>query len=426
MRHVLQFLSFLLSVCCLLTAGADWPQFRGPTGLGYTDDTGLPITWGGTQQENVRWRSPLVGEGHASPIIWHDRVFVCTARWPEAVVEREKVIPEQHVLCYRLHDGQLLWDTLVPPGPWLRTDFRSGPGGGYACPTPATDGQRVYVAFGSSVIAALAFDGRLVWRKEIQPPAFDVTLGTSPILYGETVLLACAMADAAQSRIIAYDQRSGATGWEQKLPGTGFGHSTPVLIDVGARRQLLFCAGRMSAGDQALQSFDPATGRRLWWCWGGGETASPAYGGGLVYFDSGRGGPGVVVDPTGSGDVSASHVKWKVSQVSSALSSPIIVEGRVYRLLGNGVLKCWTLATGDAVYAERLNGLSTTWASPVADPRGVLFFANAGTSYVIQAGPECKVLAVNELGDGNHCSPAVADGRLVLVGRQAVYCVGKE
>ena len=415
----------LLPLCCMLLAGATWPQFRGPTGLGYTDETGLPIRWGGDKQENVLWKSPLVGEGHASPVIWHDRVFVCTARWPDAVTKREAVIPEHHVLCYRVQDGRLLWDVQVPPGAWLRTDFRSGPGGGYACPTPATDGRLVYVAFGSSVIAALDFNGRLVWRKEIQPQAFDVTLGTSPILYGETVLLPCAMSDPALSRLIAYDKNSGDIRWEQKLPGTGFGHSTPVLIEVGASRQLLFCAGRMSAGDQALQSFDPATGRRLWWCWGGGESASPAFRDGLVYFDSGRGGPGVAVAPTGSGDVSATHVKWKISQVSSSLSSPIIVSGRLYRLQDNGVLKCRAMATGEEVYTERLNGLSTSWASPIVDPRGVIFFANAGTSCVVQAGEKFQILAVNELGDGNHCSPAAADGRLVLVGKQNVFCVGK-
>jgi hypothetical protein len=127
-------------VVVLLTTGpalaADWPQFRGPTGLGYTEEENLPLVWGGPTDTNVLWKSPLSGQGHASPIVWGDRVFVSTARWPENVTEREKVIPEHHVTCYQVTDGRRLWDTQVPPGPWLRTDFRSGPGGGYAAPTP--------------------------------------------------------------------------------------------------------------------------------------------------------------------------------------------------------------------------------------------------------------------------------------------------
>ena len=146
------------------------------------------------RHSNVLWKSPLHGQGHASPIVWNDRVFVCTAFWPATVREREKVIPEQHVGCYRLTDGKLLWDTIVPPGPWLRKDFRSGPGGGYAAATPTTDGKLVYCAFGSAAIAALDFQGKVIWKKDIIPYTFDVTLGSSPILYQDTVILLCAMA----------------------------------------------------------------------------------------------------------------------------------------------------------------------------------------------------------------------------------------
>jgi hypothetical protein len=120
--------------------GEDWPAFRGPTGLGYSKERNLPISWGGDNAEKVLWQSPLIGEGHASPIVWGDRLFVCTAHWDASIEKRESVIPEHHVLCYRASDGERLWDTLVEPGQWLRSDFRSGAGGGYAAPTPATDG----------------------------------------------------------------------------------------------------------------------------------------------------------------------------------------------------------------------------------------------------------------------------------------------
>jgi len=153
--------------------GDDWPQFRGPTGLGITPEKNLPLRWGGPERENVLWESPLVGEGHASPVIQGGRLFVTTARWAESVKDRTKVIPEHHVLCYRTADGERLWDVTIRPGPWLRSDFRSGPGGGYAAPTPAADDRRVYVVFGSSVIAALDRDGsvsqRVLCREEVIP-----------------------------------------------------------------------------------------------------------------------------------------------------------------------------------------------------------------------------------------------------------------
>jgi outer membrane protein assembly factor BamB len=415
----------LLVLAPLATCRAeDWPAFRGPTGLGYTKEKNLPIIWGGPEHKNILWASRLTGEGHASPIVWHDRVFVCTARWASEVVEREKAIPEHHVACYGVADGKLMWDVTVPPGPWLRTDFRSGPGGGYAAPTPATDGKLIYCAFGSSVLAALDLGGKIVWRKEIVPYTFDVTLGSSPVLFGDTVILLRAMANPADSRVVAFDKTTGDVKWERKLPDMGFGHTTPVIVPVNGKPQMLVLASAMKVADNALRSLDPTDGRVLWWCRGGGDAASPAYGSGIVYFDNGRGGPGFAVDPTGSGDVTATHTKWTIKQIPEGLASPIIVGGYVYRLHTPGVLRCIEAATGKQVYSQRLDGISSTWASPIADPDGRLFFANAGKSYVIQSGPQFRVLSVNDLDDANHPSPAAAGGKLFLVGKEKLYCIG--
>src|SRR5258708_5627792 len=149
----------LIIAVCLLTSSIradNWPQFRGPTGMGLTTEKGLPLEWSAKDHHNIRWSVPLPGEGHASPIVWNDRVFTCTVTWSESAADR-KSIPTHHVTCYSTADGKQLWDTIVPPGQWLRNDFRSGPGGGYAAPTPCTDGQHVFVTFGSAVMASLDF-----------------------------------------------------------------------------------------------------------------------------------------------------------------------------------------------------------------------------------------------------------------------------
>ena len=132
----------------------------------------------------------------------------------------------------------------------------------------------------------------------------------------------------------------------------------------------------------------------------------------------------MAIDPTGTGNVTKTHVKWRINQVPDALGSPIIVGRLVYRLHRPNVLKCWRAEDGKQVYAQRLDQLTSTWASPISDATGRLYFATAGVSYVIQAGPEFRILSVNDLGDPNHASPAVSGGRMFLVGTRHVYCVG--
>jgi outer membrane protein assembly factor BamB len=390
----------------------DWPGWRGPTGLGVTDERDLPLTWDGKTGTNVLWKAPLPGEGQSSPIAWRDRVLVTGVHWPGGPSPKE--YPEHHISCYRADDGKLLWDTQVPPGPWKLTDLR----GGYAAPTPATDGERVYALFGSAVLAALDLDGKVVWRKELPAPLhFDVAIAVSPVLYRDTVLLVCDQTDRA-SRLLAFDRKTGEVRLDVKRPDVGFSHSTPVLADVQGRTQLLVSASN------ALQGVDPGDGRVLWWCTASGDVCSPTFGADTVYCDSGRGGgPGTAVDATGKGDVTATHVRWKVANVPEGFASPLIVGEHVYRLHNPGLLKCWDLATGKQVYAERLEGVSTR-PSPFVTPEGRLYCAGAGKSYVIQTGPSFRVLAVNDLGDGGDASAAVAGGRIFLKGQHRLYAIG--
>lgn len=415
----------LFGFTSLTRAEENWPQFRGPTGLGYSSEKSLPLEWGGKDNKNLLWSAPLVGEGHASPIVWKNQVVVCTAQWPADVVDKSKTIPEHHVVSYSTETGEKTWDTVIPHGPWLRSDFRSGAGGGYAAPTPATDGRRVFVLFGSSVLAALDLQGTILWRKEIVPHTFDVTVGSSPVLFGDNVILLCAMANKKDSRLVAFEQATGNQRWETKLPETGFAHSTPVIVSVDDKPQLLAVASGGGSTPQGLMSFDPENGKLLWWAKSGGDAASVAFANKIVYADSGRGGPGVAVEATGSGDVTASHTKWTVATVPEGIGSPIIVGDYVYRLHTPSILKCWKLSDGEQVHTQRLNGLSSTWASPFADANGRLYYVNGGKSFVIQSGPEYKVLAENDLADANHASAAVSNGKIFVVGLKKLHCVGE-
>lgn len=413
---------FLLLPACMAAAApgkpAEWPGWRGPTGMGITSERDLPLTWSAAG-ENVRWKAPLPGgegteadQNQSSPIVAGGRVYVTTSFWPGK--QDPARIPEHHVTCYRAGDGQRLWDTQVPPGPWLFSDLR----GGYTAPTPTADGERVYVVFGSAVIAALSHDGKLLWRKEIKPHRFDVALGASPVPYGETVLLQCDQLDQL-SRLVAYDKKTGEVKWEQPRPDVSFSHSTPVVAEIGGKPQLL------AAASNALQGLDPDTGKVLWWCAAQGDAVSPVLGNGLVYLDSGRGGTGIAVDPTGSGDVTQTHRKWTSKRIPEGLSSPVSSGEYLYRVHTPGILDCLRWSTGETVYSERLPGVSTT-SCPIVTPDGRIYIASGGKSYVVKASPQFEVLATNDLGDGGMASAAVSGGRLFLKGRTTLFCVGRE
>jgi outer membrane protein assembly factor BamB len=418
-----------VAAAALLAAGLaraeNWPGWRGPTGMGQAPDKGLPLTWGGPKGENVLWKAPLVegadkvrlDQNQSSPIVWGERVFVTVSYWPAGVGTDR--YPEHHVVCFRASDGKRLWDVTVPPGPWLLKDLR----GGYTAPTPATDGERVYALFGSAVLAALDLDGKRLWRKEIAPHFFDVAIGTSPVVHNGTVLVMCEqLREKKASRLLALDARTGELKWERKRPQADWTHSTPAVVRVKGRLQLLV------AGAHALEGLDPGSGERIWWCASGpriGDTVTPVLAGGVVYCDSGRGGPAVAVDPTGTGDVTKTHLKWRVGAVPEGFSSPVASGGHLYRLTNPETLRCYELATGRVVYVERLHGVSTS-SSPLATPDGRIYLAGAGKSYVVKAGPKFEVLGSSDLGDASPASPAVADGRLYLKGRRYLYCVGKK
>ncbi len=336
-------------------------------------------------------------------------MFVTASYWPGKADPAKR--PEHRVACYRASDGKQLWDVPVPPGPWQFTDLR----GGYSAPTPAVDSDGVYVAFGSSVLAALDHAGAILWRKEIVPYKFDVAFAASPVLFEGTVLLQCDQLDR-ESRLIAFDCKTGDVKWEEKRPKVGFAHSTPTLANIGGKPQLLVSASN------ALQGLDPRSGSILWTCDAKGDTVSPVLAGGLVYCDSGRGGPGVAVDPTGEGNVTKTHLKWTIKSVKEGYGSPVVSGEFLYRLSNPDIVACIRHATGEVVYTERMPGVSAS-SSPVAAD-GRIYFASAGKSYVVKAGAAFDILATNDLGDGGPASPAVADGKIYLKGRKSLFCIG--
>src|SRR5881394_3431158 len=203
----------LAGVILVLTAvvrAEDWPQFRGSSGQGLCSEENLPTAWSIKTGQNILWKKPLPKSDnpYSSPIVCKGRVITTIT------LNQNR---EHHVLCFDAVSGEQMWDVIVPPGPWLLTDLR----GGYAAPTPACDGQRIFAFFGSCVLAALDMEGHPLWRYELTNTAFDVAVGTSPMLYKDLIII-CADQNQKKSRIIALERATGAVKYEVPRPNVAF------------------------------------------------------------------------------------------------------------------------------------------------------------------------------------------------------------
>ncbi len=393
-------LKWLIILCiCLpgwLGAG-DWPRFRGSKGNGVTEERDLPTRW--SAGEGVRWKMALPANDVAacSPVVAGGRVFLTYGTKGG----------EHRVLCLDAENGGILWDVVVPPGPQEKPDARAG----RAPLTPCTDGTYVFAAFPSGVLVCLDMQGQILWRQALANYAFDCSMGNSPLLYGDRVILINDQ-NSGKSEFLAYDKQTGEIKVRLPRPECRFGHSTPALIQAGGTDQLLVAA------NPQIQGLDPLSGKVLWFAPFEGETASPAWDGDLAYCDNGRGQGGVTVRPAESGKTT---IVAKI-QIKSDLGSPVILGEYLYRQEGQ-TLRCARLADGQLMYTMKVPGASS-WASPLATRDGRIYVGNAGACYVMKAGPQLEVISTNDLGDGSHASPAAADGRLYLRGTKFLWCVG--
>jgi outer membrane protein assembly factor BamB len=420
-------LGWILAGSRPVLAEDSWPRFRGPTGMGLTTEKNLPVSWGGSNAEQVLWKIPLPvhrmkgkpDHNQSSPIVVGGKVIVTTSYWPEGRPDNE--YPEHHITCNKLTDGEMLWDTQLAPGPWKLSDLR----GGYTAPTPVSDGKQVFVLFGSAVLAGLDLDGHVQWRVELADyQSFDVAIAVSPIIYQDQLLLIGDRSNR-KSTLTAYSLTAGKVLWESKRPEVGFAHSTPVIAEIGGRTQMLVAASN------ALQGLDPRTGRILWSYKTAGDVCSPVADRNLVNIDSGRGGSGVAIEapapPPGESpvEIPVERIQWKIPLIPEGLASPVIFGNQLFRSQNQGVLRSFDLTDGHELYATRLEGMSSA-ASPIVTADGLIYFASAGKSYVVRAGKKYELVSTNDLDDPCAASPAVGTGKLILKGQQYLFCIGRK
>lgn len=405
--------SLVLSLPCL--AQDNWPSFRGPNGDGQFSARDLPLKW--SEKENIVWKTAIHDKGWASPVIWDRQIWMTTAR------EDGKQL---FGVCVDRDSGKVLHDIKVfdIEKPAFCIPFNS-----YASPTPVIETGRVYLHFGSAGTACVdTASGKVLWTRQDLPCNHFRGPGSSPILYKDLLILTFDGAD--YQYVAALDKATGRTAWrtDKKIDypiddgDWKKAYSTPQVIDVKGKPQLI------SPSAEATLSLDPLTGKELWRVHHGDKSmnasARPLFAHGRVYLTSGFGTKLLAVRPEGNGNVTTTHVDWKINKGVPSRSSLLLIDDLIYMVTDNGVAGSVEAKTGKQVQQLRLGGEFS--ASPVhAD--GKLYFASQKEStYVVQPGREMKLLATNRLDDGCMASPAVSGKALFLRTKTHLYRIEKK
>ncbi len=389
-------------------AADDWPWWRGPTFDGKSRDERAETKFSTT--ENVVWKTNVPGRGHASPVLWGERLFLTTA---------DEDAKTQSMLALDRKTGKLLWDTVVYKGGFPRKYGKNT----HASATPACDGERVYGVFVNHDglhVTATDLKGKIVWQKEAGSFTSEHGYGSSPVLYRSLVIVS---ADSMKDNFLAaLDRESGKVVWkiERKTTGKHGNYATPIVANLAGKPQLIL------NGMGETSSYDPETGKRLWWCEGPAEvTACTVAISDKLVFSTG-GFPEkelLAIRADGKGDVTNSHIAWRSKVGVTYVPSPLYHDGRLYVVNDGGTALCYEAESGKITWQERLGGNFSS--SPVLVGDRLYVGSEAGKVFVLKAGPKFELLATNDMGDGIFATPAVCGGRIYLRTTRTLYCIGK-
>ncbi len=388
----------------------NWPEFRGPDGLGVSAYTNVPMTWNVQTGENVLWKAALPAADFNSPVVWDNRVFLTTGD-----------ARKREVLCFDALSGQLVWQKAVENVPGSNTTPLDLPqaSSGYAAATVATDGRRVYAFFANGDLAALTYDGQIAWSRSLGKLDNAYAHASPPRCYHDRLLLQLDQGDGqdGKSKLLALDPLSGKTVWESAARPAPRSWATPVVIHTGAGDQII------TDSNPWVIAYEAANGAELWRAkvLAGEVTPSPIFAGGLVLAVN-DGAQLSALRPAGHGDVTQSGLAWSADQGLPEICSPLADGQRVYLLNTYGQVTCFDLPTGKQLWDKDLENEFKASPSLVGDH--VYLVSVKGTTIVLQAGPAFKELARSELGEEVIASPAFTDARLYLRGKDHLFCLG--
>jgi outer membrane protein assembly factor BamB len=402
-----------------IAARADWPEFRGPWGNGHASATGetnllgLPLYW--SETNNIKWKTEIPFRGWSTPVVMAGQVWLTTAT------------DDGHdffAICVDAESGKIRFNEKV-----FHSDNPEPLGNGasmncYATPSPVIELGRVYVHFGSFGTARLdTSTGKVLWKRDDLPCRHY--RGPSSSLVSFENLLILTMDGVDLQYLTALDKQTGKTVWktnrsvawnDENVPGPMArdgdlrkAHSTPLIVTTEAKAQML------SAGAKAVYGYDPRTGQELWrvqyddWS----VAPRPVFEHGVAFIVTGLSKKELwAVKTDGQGDVTDTHVTWKLGNHVGIYASPILVDGLIYIAAEQNYVTCVEAATGQVVWTGRIGGKYA--ASPIYGDGRLYFCSQQGTTTVLKPGRTFEVLATNTLASGFMASPA-ADGKALFL-----------
>ncbi len=431
----------MLGSTATLLAADDWPQWRGPRASGVSTDQKLPIRW--TATDKVVWKAPIGGLGISTPIVSGDAVYVTSqigagvsregprlVQGGDAAAMGERPLGSGRarstdsdrtfflVEAFSRIDGKRLWERRVEAEGSLTPSHEKH---NLSSSSPVTDGEAVFAWFGTGQLVALNRDGTIKWQrhlgKEISP--FDIQWGhsSSPVIYRDLLILLCDHPSA--SYVLAVDKRTGKDRWKADRGKGRSSYSTPLVVENANGAELIVNS------TERIDAYDAATGRPLWFT---GEAnrfpiPSPVVHDGVVYASRGyRSGPYMAIRAGGSGDVTGTHVVWRVPTGAPYVTSLLYYDGAVYMANDVGVLTAVDARTGDRLWQQRVDGVFS--ASPVAGGGHVYFVSENGDTIVVKSGKSPEVVARNAIGERALASPAIANGRIFIRTDDHIFCIG--
>ena len=401
LKNTVIFLSLLAN-----SSAGEWPGWRGPTGDGVVPDEKAPLEW--SIEKDVKWKVKIPGKGHASPIIWGDELFLVSA---------DEESGERLLMCLSIKTGKTLWKKTVLESPIEKLHRKNS----RASSTPVTDGKSIYVSFldqEKMFIAAYNLEGKKLWEK--RPGIFSSVHGycSSPILWKDKVII---NGDHdGNAYIVALNKETGSEAWKTPRPNKTRSYCTPLIRTIGGRNQLIL------SGSKSVASYDPDTGKQHWIIDGPTDqfVASLVYDQKYLYMTCGFPSKHMMaIDPTGSGNVTETHVIWHTRKNPSYVPSPVVVKGYYLVVSDSGTATCWKAHEGKLLWKQKLGREHS--ASLVVLRDHVVFGSEKGLITVVKPGPEFEEIAKMELSEPLWASPVITDGNWFLRGEEHLFCIEK-
>jgi outer membrane protein assembly factor BamB len=387
---------------------ANWPRFRGWDGSGVSTQQSVALAWDEKNGAGILWRSAIPAPGHSSPVVWGDRVFISGG----TAVRRE-------VFCYNASNGALLWQRAienVPGSPPQAPDIPEDTG--FAAPTLAADGRRVYAVFGNGDLGALNFDGSVAWTKYLGPLKNPYGYAASLAVWGNSLLIQLDQGETATagSKLISLQGVSGRVVWERARPVPA-SWATPIVIEAAGKTQIITLANPW------VIAYALADGNELWRAQllENEVVPSPVFAGGLVLLLS----PGaklIAVRPDGAGDVTKTRVAWATEENVPDVASPVSRGELVFTVTSTGILKCFEASEGKKIWETNLE--MGVQASPGIVGDRLLVLGENGALVMLLAGREFHLIGRSQLPDKFLASPAFANGHVFLRGATNLFCLG--